>query len=195
MRFETAPVVESDWLRLRPVDQADVAAWYAYLAIPATVAHTSWNLAGPDDLVRLIEACDSTGPESAIRFAVVERRSDSLVGTAGFHTISPLNGTAEIAYDVAPAYWGRGVASAVCRALVAWGFAQRGLVRIQATALVSNAPSIRVLEKCGFAHEGTLRNYRRVRGVPSDFHMYAILAGNGPTPASTPAHRFRPPTA
>ena len=50
-----------------------------------------------------------------------------------------------------------------------------GWVRIQATVLEANLASRRVLDKCGFAFEGTLRNLRIVRGRPSDFLLYATV--------------------
>jgi RimJ/RimL family protein N-acetyltransferase len=93
----------------------------------------------------------------------------------GFHTVSAINRTAEITYDVDPAYWGRGIASASCAAAVRWGFTIRKFVRIQATVLEGNLGSRRVLEKCHFAYEGTMRNFRMVRGEPRDYLLYAAL--------------------
>jgi ribosomal-protein-alanine N-acetyltransferase len=84
-----------------------------------------------------------------------------------------LHRTAEIAYDFAPRAHGRGIASACCRAVSDWALAVHGFVRVQATALDSNAASIRVLEKSGFAFEGRLRNLKMVRGTPRDFLLYA----------------------
>jgi RimJ/RimL family protein N-acetyltransferase len=42
--------------------------------------------------------------------------------------------------------------------------------------MTSNHRSIRLLERCGFSREGTLRQYRIARGEPKDFHLYALLA-------------------
>jgi ribosomal-protein-alanine N-acetyltransferase len=42
--------------------------------------------------------------------------------------------------------------------------------------MTSNARSSRLLERCGFTREGTLRQYRMARGEPKDFHLYALLA-------------------
>ena len=98
-----------------------------------------------------------------------------LVATFGFHTVSALNRTAEVTYTVRPEAAGRGLATLVCRAAVRWGFGARGWVRIQATVLEANLASRRVLDKCGFAFEGTLRNLRIVRGRPSDFLLYATV--------------------
>jgi RimJ/RimL family protein N-acetyltransferase len=172
MRVEPAPKVEG--LCLRPLGAADVDAWYDYLSLPQVVRHTSWNLRSIDELRRLVAWYDGEQADSAIRFAICE--AGALIGTIGFHTLSLADRRAELAYDVHPAHWGRGIASACCRAAVAWGLADRGYARVQATALDSNAASMRVLEKCGFEREGLLRRYRIVRGEPRDFWMYATFS-------------------
>ena len=113
---------------------------------------------------------------SALRFAIVAERRAALAGTIGLHSISSADRRGEIACDLAPPYWGRGIATAVTR----WSFATLALQRVQATVLATNMRSERVLERCGFACEGLLRGYRRVRGRPGDFKMFARLAGEPP---------------
>ena len=73
-------------------------------------------------------------------------------------------------------FWGKGIGSAVCSALVSWAHSAASIVRVQATVLESNARSIAVLERCGFAREGLLRSYRKVRGRRGNFYMYAHVA-------------------
>lgn len=176
MRFADAPLVPGAPVRLRPVGIDDIGDWYRYLAIPEVVEHTSWDLRSAADLKPMIEWYDANEPSSAIRFAIVPEAGGRLLGTIGFHTVSLAHRSAELAYDIAPEQWGRGIATACCRALVDWGFAERGYQRIQATAVESNLASVRVLQKCGFALEGKLRHYRLVRGVARDFWMYARVA-------------------
>lgn len=84
-------------------------------------------------------------------------------------------GTAEVTYDVTPAHWCQGIASAACRAATLWGFAQHGWHRIQATTVLPNIGSQKMLERCGFPHEGLLRNFRLVRGLQTDFWMCAAI--------------------
>ncbi len=176
MRPETPPLPESAEFSLRPIELSDIDAWYEYLSMAHVVEHTSWALASAQELRPLIEWYNAEDPSSAIRFAIQAVSSNRLVGTVGFHTISVLNRTAELAYDLHPSYWGRGLASACCRATTAWGFSQQHYVRVQATVLETNAPSIRVLERCQFSREGKLRSYRMVRGEPRDFWLYADIA-------------------
>lgn len=179
MRFEAAPQLAVPYaaeLRLRPLEAADLESWCAYLSQPGAVEHTSWAVQSVDDLRPALAMYNADPPDSPIRFAIVDVAAGRLAGTIGFHTISSINRTAEIAYDLHPDYWGRGIATAACLACLDWGFSQRGYVRIQATVLDTNRASARVVEKCGFVREGLLRRYRMVRRQPRDFWIYSVLS-------------------
>jgi len=59
----------------------------------------------------------------------------------------------ELGYRLRRSVWGQGLATEVGRALVAHGFGTVGADKLSARALVGNAGSRRVMEKCGFALE------------------------------------------
>lgn len=162
---------------LRHLERDDARAWYAYLADPVVVEHTSWDLRSIDDLQSNFDDYALAQPASPMRLAVVLRDGGQLVGTIGLNAISLQHRTAEIAYDLSPAVWGKGVATSVVNSVVGWGFQRLGLLRIQATVLESNERSIRVLERCHFAREGYLRSYRQIRGRSGNFWLYACIAG------------------
>jgi len=176
MRIDAPPRSGFPGLSLRQLDRADLDTWYAYLSNPDVVRHTSWNLHARDDLLPLFDGIESAHPDSIRRLAIVDDASGALAGTIGLHTVSTANRSAEIAYDLAPSHWGRGIASALCASVTAWAFAEGGFMRIQGVVLTSNAGSARVLQKCGYRYEGLLRAYRMVRGAPGDFALYARLA-------------------
>ncbi|WP_069706710.1 GNAT family N-acetyltransferase [Burkholderia seminalis] len=176
MKIDRPPRSGFPGLSLRQLDRADLDAWYAYLSNPDVFGHTSWNLRAPDDLLPLFDNIESADPDSIRRLAIVDTASGTLAGTVGLHTVSTVNRSAEIAYDLAPSHWGRGIASAVCEAVTAWAFTTGGFMRMQAVVLTSNAGSARVLQKCRYRYEGLLRAYKMVRGTPGDFAMYARLA-------------------
>lgn len=176
MKVDAPPRSGFPGLSLRQLDRADLDKWFAYLSNPDAVRHTSWNLRSRRDLLPLFDNIESPHPDSIRRLAIVDDASGALAGTIGLHTISTINRSAEIAYDLAPPYWGCGIASALCASVTAWAFAAEGFVRVQGVVLTTNAGSARVLEKCGYRYEGLLRAYRMVRGVPRDFAMYARIA-------------------
>ena len=174
MRVFPSPVLDHSSFFLRPIEQSDTEAWYAYLSLPHVIEHTSWRLTSSDDLRHLIDTYNSNIQDSPIQFAIVEKATQVFVGSIGFHTISEANRTAEIAYNLHPNYWGQNIATSCCRSLARWGLVEGGYVRIQATVLDTNLASRRVIEKCGFEQEGKLRHFRMVRGMPRDFWIYSI---------------------
>lgn len=176
MHFADLPQLEHELVRLRPMTAGDIQPWFDYLSLPQVYEHTSWNVQAPDELSHCAWMPEQFTASSPLRFAIALRAGDALVGSAGFHTVAPANASAEIAYDLAPLWWGKGIATAVCAELVRWAHASAGVVRVQATALDTNQRSAAVLERCGFQREGLLRAYRKVRGVPRDFFMFAHVA-------------------
>ncbi|MBT9503218.1 MAG: GNAT family N-acetyltransferase [Burkholderiaceae bacterium] len=152
---------------------ADADDWAAFALLPEMLRLTSSTAASVDDLRMMIERTLSDDPNAPLLFALREPVSGLLLATFGFHTVSALNKTAEVTYSVRPERWSKGLATAICRAALRWAFEVRGWVRVQATTLQAHAASQRVLAKCGFELEGRLRNFRLVRGEPSDFLLYA----------------------
>ena len=163
--------------KVRPVQLDDAAAWASYSCLPEVKIHTSSAVSTVADVEAMIERILASAPSLPMRFVLQQTGSSAVQATVGFHTVSSLNGTAEISYDVAPAYWGRGIATAACRAATIWAFEVAGWHRVQATTLLPNVASQRVLEKCGFKLEGLVRNFRVVAGRPADYWLYSAIPG------------------
>jgi [ribosomal protein S5]-alanine N-acetyltransferase len=176
MQFDALPESDHPLVFLRPIEAADLPVWAAYLNRPAVYEHPSWDHPTAEDLAPYAWDDATPTPSHVLRFAVALRTSNQLVGTIGFHTVHPVNRSAELAYDLSPGLWGQGIATHMCRQAVQWAHAHAAVVRVQATVLESNTRSARVLERAGFSREGLLRCYRFVRGTPGNFHMYSHVA-------------------
>jgi len=176
MHFTNLPLLDHPDVLLRPIEEADLLPWAAYLQKPQVYEHTSWNLQDVAELRPFLWREQLHSADSLFRLAIAYRSDGRLIGTAGFHTVSALNRSAELAYDLAPEAWGKGIASQTARALTAWAHQTANILRVQATVLESNSRSARVLDRCGFQREGLLRSYRHVRGRPGDFWIYAKLS-------------------
>jgi ribosomal-protein-alanine N-acetyltransferase len=83
--------------------------------------------------------------------------------------------SAEVGYWLGEAFWGRGIATAALRGLTAYAFETFGLCRIFALPFAGNVASRRVLEKSGFALEGTLRRSAIKDGRVTDQAQYALV--------------------
>lgn len=176
MHFASLPQLEHELVSLRPIQSTDIETWFNYLSQSEVYEHTSWNVQEPNDLSHYVWGTEEVTASSQLRFAIALRSNSELIGTVGFHTVSPQNATAEIAYDIAPPYWGKGIARAVCTELVTWAHTAAAVIRVQATVLETNTRSAAVLEHCGFQREGLLSSYRKVRGKHGNFYMYAHIS-------------------
>ena len=79
-----------------------------------------------------------------------------LVGWGGFKG-PPADGVVELGYEIAEARWGRGLATAATRAMLAEAFADDGVTTVIAHTLPERNASNRVLEKAGFRWDGDAR--------------------------------------
>ncbi|MNV81492.1 Ribosomal-protein-serine acetyltransferase [compost metagenome] len=111
----------------------------------------------------------------AIRFSIIEMESNEIIGSCGFNSLDFENEKAEIGYDIARAFWGRGYASEAISALLDYAFSTLKLNRIEAKVEPENVNSVKVLQKLNFMFEGTLRRYERVNGKFIDLNMYSKL--------------------
>ena len=88
------------------------------------------------------------------RWAVVDKETGKLIGYGGLRN---LDGTPELVYLLARAYWGQGLATEIARAALKWGFEERHFERIVAVTRPNHAASRRVMEKVGMTYERDTR--------------------------------------
>ena len=166
--------LEDGVAHLRPIRDTDLPRWLSYLRTDAVRRGISWRPQGTEELCEFVNSTNLHRRGPQVRFAIARTADDTIVGSVGFHSISMTHRSAEVAYDLHPDEWGRGLATAACRSVVGWAMTQ-GLTRIQATVLSGNQPSLRVLERSGFEFEGHLRKYRWVEGIAHDALMYSYV--------------------
>ena len=103
--------------------------------------------------------------------------SARLIGTVGFNRIERSRGRwGEIAYDLARDQWGQGVMSAVLPAIIARGFGDLGLLRLEAMVTLGNERSCALLRRVGFQQEGVLARRGYWKGQAWDQLVFARLA-------------------
>ena len=95
-------------------------------------------------------------PEQWEWYAVwmIALKDGTYIGDLSFKGLDS-NGVAEIGYGILEEYQNHGYATEAVRAAVAWARAQEGVTGIEAETDPDNRISQRVLEKCGFAPNGT----------------------------------------
>lgn len=170
------PTIELTGLRLRPLVHDDADALYAYLHDPRVTEFTGYPVVTRALVDAIIERSRSRWEAGELaKWGVALPDNDQVIGTCGFNEHAHLHRWAELAYDLAPLYWGQGYMRRAVDAVLSWTFQQQPMDRIHAYVRVDNQRSKQLLERIGFSREGRLRSYRICRGTPHDFFVYSLL--------------------
>lgn len=124
------------------------------------------------DAVEWVSIANAPGPNLSL---AIDLAGEAIGGAGviaaegnGFHT-------GQFGYWLGQAHWGRGIATAVARALKDHAFSGARFKRLEAPVFAWNPPSMRVLEKAGFVREGVLRKSVLKDGQLIDSVMYAAV--------------------
>ena len=148
-------VVETDRLRLRPWRPAeDLPALAALNAEPQVMRWVAPNRPlRPEESAALLQRIGDHWREHGYGLWAVEpREGGGCIGFAGLAIPSFLPAVlpaVEVGWRLAPAWWGRGLATEAARASVAYGFEALGLRSVVSVIDPANVRSLRVAEKLG----------------------------------------------
>ena len=166
-------VLAGERISLRLVGLADCTERYvAWLADPEVnrFLETRWSeqtLESIRDFVGgMLASADS------YLFAIVENASALHIGNIKIGPIHSRHSYADVSYFIGERNaWGKGYGTDAVRGVTKFGFERLGLNRCQAGVYASNVGSIRVLEKAGYALEGSLKRQLRSDSGFQD-HLY-----------------------
>jgi ribosomal-protein-alanine N-acetyltransferase len=151
--------VQTERLELFPLPPTAAAALPdnrqgAQQIIGATL-HPDWP---HRDLLDVLPRHAAAAPGEA-RFGIwliVERASETVVGDIGFFGPPTPEGTVEIGYSIAADRRRRGYATEAALALIEWARREANVSAVLARCEEDNVPSIRTLERLGFARTGSI---------------------------------------
>jgi RimJ/RimL family protein N-acetyltransferase len=129
-----------------------------------------------DDAIHWLSAViEQEGPKRY--FAIIV--NDRLAGSIGLTPKSDIyRKNAEVGYFIAPGFWNRGLTTEALKAITAYAFRTFDIIRVYAEPFADNIGSRRVLEKAGFTHEATFKNYVIKNGVIKDSCIYSVSKEN-----------------
>ena len=137
---------------LRVVKPSDATAVFECFSDPAVMAY--YDMTPVTDLIEAEQMLHGWIRDIVdgrrCRWAIVLKDSGQVVGTCGLHGIRRDRGCAELGYEVARAYWGKGIASDVFPALLEHAFHALQLDRLTARISPRNRASIALVRKFGF---------------------------------------------
>ena len=111
-------------------------------------------------------------------FAILDAaEGDRLIGRVALaNIVRGVWQNATLGYWVSENAGSRGHGTAAVRLALRFGFEVAGLHRIQPAIMPRNVRSKRVVEKCGFRHEGVALRYLKINGEWEDHDIYALTA-------------------
>ncbi|GAA2553350.1 GNAT family N-acetyltransferase [Streptomyces levis] len=143
-------------VELRAVHDSDLPVFFRQLNDPEALHMAAFTPADPSDR----DAFDAHWARIRSSSDVVRTvlADGDVVGSAAVYGVP---GEREVTYWIDRAYWGKGLATAALRALLA-EVPERPLY---ARAASDNAGSLRVLEKCGFRTVASASGFAQARGT------------------------------
>lgn len=144
---------------LRALSEADAAGLLDLFSDPEVCAFMDIEpLQTEFEALDIIDWAEAQAAQGlGVRWGIRRPGDPRLIGTVGFNRIERSRGRwGEIAYDLARDQWGRGVMSTILPAVIARGFTDFGLLRLEAMVTVGNDRSCALLERMGFRLEGVL---------------------------------------
>ena len=165
-------------LVLREFVEADRIAVLSYQRDARYLRYYPWTDRTPEDaraFVGMFLEWQREQPRRRFQLAITLEDDGHLIGNCGLRRKPDNDWEADLGYELAPEYWGRGYATEAAGALVNYGFQELALDRISSWCIADNTASARVLERLGFRQEGRLRRNEYFKGRWWDTLLYALL--------------------
>lgn len=178
------PIIEEGQLRLRPYRADDVPALLASLheSMDSIGRWQGWCTPSysQDDGRRWIArsrlAWQGVGDEGAL--AIVDRDSDTLLGSIALNHWQAEYRMANLGYWVRQSRHGQGIATQAVRMLARYALSNAPLERLEIVAATGNLASRRVAEKAGARLEGIARRRLPLHDAVLDAAIYSLVAGD-----------------
>ena len=169
------PQLETERLMLRMWTKKDAPALFEYASDPDVGPNAGWkphaNTGESRMIIDQLFRCNLT-------WAIVEKETGKVIGSIGFEEdkYRPNISSKEMGYSLAKDSWGKGYMTEAAKRLIKYGFEELKLTVLMIRTSETNKRSQRVIEKCGFTYEGTLRRaYRMYDNNLREVRCYSML--------------------
>ncbi|CNE14535.1 GNAT family protein [Yersinia nurmii] len=172
------PPLKTQRCRLRKIRPSDITQVFAALSDPAVITHYGVaysSLAATQ--IQMDWFSNIYAQQSGIWWGICIAGNDrEIIGACGFNQWDHDVHSLELGYWLLPGYWGQGLTRECVNIISSHAFTEMGVHRIEAVVEPENRASWRLLEKCGFHHEGTRRECEIKDGRFISLKIYSRLA-------------------
>lgn len=175
--YKSIPSIQTERLILRKLVKEDGEDMFKYASEPAVSRFMPWEahktIEDTKGFVDLI--LNAYEQQRKLTWAIELKETGQMIGTIDFVSWQPKRFKAEIAYTLSHEYWGKGLMREAADGLLAFGFKEMELNKIEAPIMLENVQSRRLAKKLGMTQEGVARDHMIIKGEFVDLAMYAIL--------------------
>jgi len=149
-------IIDTERLLLRKMAIADAKSLLAIWSDPDVTKFMNIpRFTQVEQALEMIELLNQLANEhKAIRYSIIEKTSNCIIGSCGFNNLNFENATAEIGYDLAKTHWGKGYATEAIISIINYAFTHFAMSTIVAKVDAANINSIKVLQKLNFILQG-----------------------------------------
>lgn len=174
MKFKV-PTLETERLILRMWSKKDAPALYDYAKNPNVGPNAGWK---PHASVYESKMIISQLFLKNMTWAIVDKESGKVIGSIGLEEdkLRDEVKSKELGYSLSEEFWRRGIMTEAAKRIIKYAFEELKLDVLMIKTGDANVRSQRVIEKCGFVYEGTLRRaYRLYDGNVREIRCHSML--------------------
>lgn len=167
--------LETERLILRQFKLSDLDDFYEYAKNPKVGIEAGWKPHNDREESKIIL---KFFVKDKFIWALELKENKKVIGSIGLHDDTKRDGinSKMIGYVLSEKYWGKGLMVEAVKAIMKYGFENLALEVISIYHYEANIRSKRVIEKCGFKYEGTLRRaIRRFDNQVKNDVCYSLL--------------------
>lgn len=175
IRFKT------DRLIIREPKITDLADWHRLMSDPKTMYYLQDIMThsleeSKENLLTAVSASQNPN-RSQYFFAIEQKETGRFVGSIGYTVTAstPVGKNVHAGYFILSEYHGKGYVTEALKELLRFAFEKNDVQRFETGCLVENAPSERVMKKCGLIREGYFKACEWHDGRVKDRVTYRML--------------------
>lgn len=112
-------------------------------------------------------------PSHDFAWGIVNKEDNKVIGMIEIFNVEN-DRLGNVAYRISPNFWNKGICTEALNRVIDFIFSETKIDRLHAEVDVENAASNAVLKKCGFTHEGCIRNGKMVR-IYCTYNIYGYI--------------------
>lgn len=174
--------LETERLRLTMFTVEDAAELYAYAKNPNVGPHAGWSphksVEESETIIRDLFLPNKTWAIRLKSEVGADGKPGKLIGSIGLEPdrYRPDANSLELGYSLSEDYWKQGIMTEAAKEVIRFGFEELHLSQMGICTGRANKRSQRVIEKCGFRYEGTIRRtYKVYDGTLRDSLLFSML--------------------